>query len=48
MEYNPDDESEPVEHIKRKIENVFKWKILCPAPSQKHLKENLQGVFIAL
>ena len=45
---NPDYKSEPVEHIKRNIDHVFKWKILCPAPSQKHLRKNLEAIFIAL
>ena len=43
-----DNRSEPGEQIKRNIEHVFKWKILCPAPSKKHLKKNLQAIFIAL
>ena len=45
---NPDHKSEPAEHIKRKIDHVFKWKILCPAPSHKHLRNNLEAIFIAL
>ena len=36
---NPDHKSEPVEHIKRNIDHLFNWKILCPAPSQKHLRK---------
>ena len=44
----PDYKSEPAEHIKRNIAHVFKWKILCPATSQKHLRKNLQVIFIAL
>ena len=47
-EHNPDHKSEPAEHIKRNIEHVFNWKILCPAPSQKHLRKNLEWIFIAL
>ena len=34
--------------IKRNIKHVFKWKILCPGPSQKHLRKNLEAIFIAL
>ena len=45
---NPDHKSEPAEHIKRNIDHVFNWKILCPAPSQKHLRKNLEAIFIAL
>ena len=41
-------ESEPTEHIKRKIDHLFNWKILLTAPSQKHLRRNLEGIFIAL
>ena len=49
LEYNnPYHKSEPAEHIKRKIDHLFNWKILCPAPSQKHLRRNLEGIFIAL
>ena len=40
--------SEPAEHIKRNIDHVFNWKILCPAPSPKHLRKNLEAIFIAL
>ena len=40
--------SEPAEHIKRNIDHVFNWKILCPASSQKHLMKNLEAIFIAL
>ena len=45
---NPDHKSEPAEHVKRNIAHVFNWKILCPAPSQKHLGKNLGPNFIAL
>ena len=45
---NPDHKSELAEHIKRNIDHVFNWKILCPAPSQKHLRKNLEAIFIAL
>ena len=45
---NPDHKSEPAEHIKRNIDHVFNWKILCPAPSPKHLRKNLEAIFIAL
>ena len=45
---NPDHKSEPAEHIKRNIDHVFNWNILCPAPSQKHLRKNLEAIFIAL
>ena len=45
---NPDQKSEPTEHIKRNIDHVFKQKILCPAPSQKQLRKNLEAIFIAL
>ena len=45
---NPDNISEPIEHIKRNIEHIFKWKISCPALSQKHLRKNLKAIFIAL
>ena len=45
---DPDHKSELAEHIKRNIDHVFNWKILCPAPSQKHLRENLRAIFIAL
>ena len=36
------------EHIKRNIDHVFDWKVLCPAPSQKHLRKNLEAMLIAL
>ena len=45
---NPDHKSEPAEHIKRNTDHVFKWKILCTAPSQKHLRKNLEAISIAL
>ena len=45
---NPDYKSEPAEHIKRNIDHVFNWKVLCPAPSQKHLRKNLEAIFIAI
>ena len=45
---NPDHKSELAEHIKRNIDHVFNWKILCLAPSQKHLRKNLEAIFIAL
>ena len=45
---NPDHKSEPAEHMKRNIEHVFKWKLSCPAPSQRHLRKNLERIFIAL
>ena len=45
---NPDHKSEPARHIKRNIDHVFNWKILCQASSQKHLRKNLEAIFIAL
>ena len=45
---NPDHKSEPAEYIKRNIDHVFNWKILCPAPSQKYFRKNLEAIFIAL
>ena len=45
---NLDHKSEPAEHIKRNIDHLLKWKILCLAPSQKHLRKNLEAIFIAL
>ena len=45
---NPDHNSEPAEHIKRNIEHVIKWKILYPAPLQKHLRKNLEAIFNTL
>ena len=45
---SPDHKSELAEHIKRNIDHVFNWKILCLAPSQKHLRKNLEAIFIAL
>ena len=30
------------------IDHVFHRKILCPAPSQKHLRKNLEAILIAL
>ena len=45
---NPDHKWKLAEHIKRNINHVFNWKILCPAPSQKHLQKNLEAIFIAL
>ena len=44
---NPDHKSELAEHIKRNIDHVFNWKISCPDPSQKHLRKNLEAIFIA-
>ena len=44
---NPDHKSEPAEHIERNMEHVFKWKVLCPAPSQKHLSKNVEAIFVA-
>ena len=34
--------------FKRNIDHVFNWKILCPAPSEKHPRKNLEAIFIAL
>ena len=48
LEHNPDQKSEPAEHIKRNIDHVFKWKILCPASSHKRLRKSLEAIFIAL
>ena len=45
---NPDRKSELAEHIKRNINRIFNQKILCPAPSQKHLRKKLEAIFIAL
>ena len=44
---NPDHKSEPAEHIERNMEHVFKWKVLCPAPSKNHLSKNLEAIFVA-
>ena len=41
---NCDYKSEPAELIKRNIEHVFKWKMLCPETQRK----NLEAIFIAL
>ena len=45
---NSDHKSELAEHIKKNIDHIFNWKILCLAPSQKHLRKNLEAIFIAL
>ena len=45
---NPDHKTKSAEHIKINADHVFNWKILCPGPSQKHLKKNLEAIFIAL
>ena len=45
---NPDQKSKPVQHIKRNIEHVLKWKVLYPAPSQKHLRKKLEVIFIEI
>ena len=45
---NPDHKSETIEHIKRNIKQVFKWKILCPAPSQKTSQEELRSNFYCI
>ena len=48
---NPDHKSEPAEHFKRNIDHVFNGRFYeedsC-IPSQKHLRKNLQAIFIAL
>ena len=41
---NCDYKSEPAERIKRNIEHVFKWKMLCSETQRK----NLEVIFIAL
>ena len=45
---NTGHKSEPAEHIKGNVDHVFNWKILCPAHSKKHLRKDLEGIFIAL
>ena len=45
---NPDHKSESAEHIKINIDHVFSWKILYPGQSQKHIRKNLEAIFIAL
>ena len=45
---NPEHKLESVEHIKLNIDHVFNWKILCPGLSQKHLRKNLEAIFVAL
>ena len=48
---NPDHKSEPAEHFKRNIDHVFNGRFYeedsCIL-SQKHLRKNLQAIFIAL
>ena len=34
--------------FKRNIKHVFRWKSLCPACSQAHLRKNLEIIFITL
>ena len=43
---NPDHKSELAEHIKRNIDHLVNWKILCPASSQKHLSKNLEAILL--
>ena len=45
---NPDHKSKSFEQIKRNIEHIFKWKISYPAPSQKHLRKNLEAIYLRL
>ena len=45
---NPDHKMEPAEYIRKNIDHVFNWKISYPALSQKHLRKNLEVIFIAL
>ena len=43
---SPDHKSELAEHIKGNIDHLVNWKILCPAPSQKHLRKNLEAILL--
>ena len=45
---NPNHKSDPADHIKRNIDHIFQWKIICSAPVERHLRKNLEAIYISL
>lgn len=40
--------SEPARHIISNIDHEFEWSILCHASAKKHLRKNLEALFIGI
>ena len=43
---NPTHKSEPTQYMKKHIENLFDWSILCNAPSNNQIRKSLEALLI--
>ena len=45
---DPTHKSEPARHINSHVEHEFEWSIICHASDKKHLRKNLEALFIGV